>query len=45
MDYDEDSHHVYSKVKNTKSRKANNMIDRLLKRKDYDSLTKLEDVC
>lgn len=44
MDYDDDSHHVFSKVKNTKQRKANNMIDKLLKRKDIESIKKLEDV-
>lgn len=43
MDYD-DSHHVYSKNKTQKQRKANNVIDKLLKRKDIDSINKLEDV-
>lgn len=43
MDYD-DSHHVYSKTRTHKQRKANNVIDKLLKRKDFDSINKLEDV-
>lgn len=43
LDYEE-SHHVHSKNKSTKQRKANNNIDKILRQKDFNVIKKLDDV-
>lgn len=42
-DYEEDSHHIYSKVKVQKQKKSNNHIDRVLRSKDIKQLIELEE--
>lgn len=43
-DYEDNSHHIYSKVKVQKQRKANSGIDKVLRTKDFKRLIELEEV-
>lgn len=43
LDYEE-SHHVHSKNKSTKQRKANNAIDKILRQRDFNLIKKMDDV-
>ena len=43
-DYEDNSHHIYSKVKVQKQKKSNNSIDRVLRSKDIKQLIELEEV-
>lgn len=42
-DYEDNSHHIYSKVKVNKQKKANSSIDKVLRSKDIKRLIEFEE--
>lgn len=44
LEYDENSHHAFKKVKTQYEKKANNAIDKALRRKDLRDLYNMDEI-